>query len=110
MLEVRTFKVTHYYGSLHLFEEDEERAKSHVLTYRLGILQARAMNRCHGIADDSKTFMWLPGAECNAFFSEKSVIDTAKETWRSVFPKAVKLVRGRRNLAGYDLVDEIETR
>lgn len=108
MLEVRTFKVTHYYGSLHLFDEDEERGKSHVLTYCLGILQARAMNRCHGIAEDSKTFLWLPGAECNAFFSEKSVIDTAKEKWRSVFPKAAKLVRGRRNLAGYDLVSEIE--
>ncbi len=110
MLEVRTFKVTHFYGSLHLFDGDEEREKSHVLTYRLGILQARAMNRCHGIAEDSKTFMWTPGAECNAFFSEKSVVDTAKEKWRVVFPKAVKLVRGRLHLAGYDLVDEIETR
>jgi len=108
VLEVRTFQVTHFYGSLHLFDGDEELGRSHTLTYALGILQARAMNRAHGIAEDSKTFLWSPGAECNAFFSEQAVVDAAKEVWKAVFPAAVKLVRGKRSLAGYELVRELE--
>lgn len=107
VLDVRTFGVTHFYGSLHLYEGDEERGRSHTLTYKLGILQARAMNRAQGIVPGAKTFTWEPGAECNAFFTEQAVIDAAKKDWKRVFPKAEKLVRGKRHLAGYDLVGDL---
>ncbi len=104
VVEVRTFGVTHFYGSLHLYDGDVEEGKSHTLTYKLGVLQARAMNKAQGIVP-GQTFLWEPGAECNAFFTEQAVLDAAKEAWRRVFPKAKKLVRGKRHLAGYDLVE-----
>lgn len=109
---MRTFKVTHFYGSLYLVDADgEQHGNSHVPTYELGILQARAMNRCHGIPEDSKLFQWKAGEWCNAFFTEQAVIDRALATWREVFPKATKLVRGTMLLGGhYDHVADLDAR
>lgn len=100
-LEIRTFKgaapgASHYFGSLYCREE-----KSKDLTYTLSILQARALNKTQGYAEDSDReedrWCWEPGKASNTFLNEKHILDYAKKVWRKEaegFPNATILIRG----------------
>lgn len=113
ILELRSFAPVgiHWYGKLYLYDkEDYQCGDSVSLTYKLGILQARAMNKCNGIDTNYSLSGWQAGMECNAFFTKELVIDVAKRTWRKAFPTATRLCLGERHLAGYKILEKIEDR
>jgi hypothetical protein len=110
LLELRSFEPigTHTYAKLYLYDEDgEQHGDSVSVMYKLGHLQARAMNKCNEINEGTRGFRWEADMECNAFFTREQAIEAAKNCWREYFPQATKLVLGTRNLAGYEILKEL---
>jgi hypothetical protein len=68
------------------------------------------MNKCNGIDENEKRFRWEAGMESDAFFTREMAIEAAKKTWRQVYPTALRLCIGTRDLAGYEIIEEIDRR